>query len=59
MDEKTLEQWAYAMQDAYTRSNNRENACVLALSAYPEMPKEIRRAMWQAIDAYVDMNQHL
>jgi len=44
MDEKTLEMWAYAMQDGYRRSKNRENACILALSAYPEIPKDIRHA---------------
>lgn len=55
MKEETLEQWAYAMQDAYRRSNNRENACILVMQKYPEIPADIRHAMWDAIDAYADV----
>jgi len=57
MDEATLELWADAMQDAYRRSNNRENACILVLCKYPEIPTDIRHAMWEAIDAYVDAEE--
>jgi len=54
MDEETLERWAYAMQDAYRRSSNRENACILFMQQYPEVSADIRHAMWGAIDAYED-----
>ena len=52
MDENTLEKWAFAMQDAYRRSGNREDACRIALGRYPDIPADIRHAMWEAIDAY-------
>ncbi len=55
MDQKTLEEIAYDMQEAYKQTKGREQACLLVLNKHPDSPIEIRHAMWQAIDAYVDM----
>ena len=47
---------AYAMQDSYKANHNRENACIDVLHKFPDINIEVLRAMWDAIDAYVDMN---
>ena len=57
--ETKLELWADAMQDAYRRSKNRENACILVLQKYPEIPTDIRHAMWEAMFAYEDTMEGL
>lgn len=56
MDEKELEETAYSMQKAYNKNNNRENACIEVNHEHPNVSWEIIRAMWQAIDAFYDMN---
>ena len=54
MDDERLAEIAYAMQEAYRQSKNREDACLLVLNKHPDSPTEIHHAMWHAIDAYVD-----
>lgn len=47
---------AYAMQDAYKANTNRENACIDVLHKFADADVNQLHAMWDAIDAYVDMN---
>ena len=56
MDDEELEKAAYAMQDAYLNNNNRENACIDVRQKHPDADQDILRGMWQAIDAFYDMN---
>jgi len=56
MDDGLTEEHAYAMARAYTKANNRENAIVVALHEMPEADTVMLKAMWGAIDAYVDLN---
>lgn len=56
MTKPTGDDAAYAMQDAYKSNSNRENACIDVLHKFPKEDIEVLHAMWDAIDAYVDMN---
>ena len=56
MDDGLTEEHAYAMARAYTKANNRENAIVVALHEMQEADTVMLKAMWGAIDAYVDLN---
>ncbi len=47
---------AYAMQDAYKTNSNRENACIDVLHKFSYADIDQLHAMWDAIDAYVDIN---
>lgn len=46
---------AYTMQRAYNMNSNRENACIEVRQKHPEADPVVLRAMWDAIDDYVDM----
>ncbi len=56
MDEELLEKIAYSMQRAYSINNNRDNAVVDVAHEFTDADIWMLRAMWQAIDAYYDMN---
>lgn len=57
IDEDTLEQACYAMEKAYKTNNNRENAVAEVAYIYAGIETQVLRAMWSAIDAYVDMTE--
>ena len=55
--EKEIEAIACSMETAYRANNNRENACIDVAAKHPAAPIMIIRGMWEAIDAFVDINQ--
>ena len=56
-DDEIQEKVAYAMQEAYKNNRNRENACIDVSTKYPNFSFSTLRAMWDAVDAYVDINE--
>ncbi len=57
LTETELEGMAKAMAKAYAETRNRENAVVQTMNEFPNGDIAILRAMWEAIDWYVDANE--
>lgn len=57
IDNELLKQAAYAMQRAYIKESNMGDAVHSVSEKFPEIDSSngIFRAMWLAIDAYVDL----
>ncbi len=55
LTETELEGMAKAMAKAYAETRNRENAVVQTMNEFPNGDIAILRAMWEAIDWYVDL----
>ena len=52
--EAELEGIARSAALAYKTTRNRENAVIQVVHLYPSVSLEMARAMWEAIDCYVD-----
>ena len=47
---------AYSVQTEYRRHSKRSDVVLAVRLKYPEVDGNVIALMWQAIDAYVDMN---
>jgi len=56
MDTNEFEEIAYSMVEAYENNTNMQGDIKEVLEKFPHADRSILTAMWQAIDAYVDIN---
>lgn len=53
---KEIERMGYAMTRAYNRHPGWETACAEVTQEFPNVDTETLKAMWFAIDSYVDVS---
>lgn len=55
VDKKERQEIAYTMQEAYKKTKTQGNAVEKVKDKYPKTDLNILWAMWQAIDAYIEI----